>query len=231
MAFSICLKRVVSPPRRFISFLLETVFPARGQHMYVSPLTYQAALLFPVHLSQALIEPTSMCLSCVRIYRCIIMMAFSVCLKRVVSPPRRFISFLLETVFPARGPHMHVSPSTYQAALLFPVHLSQALIEPTSMCLSCVRVPVHKCTGKFQRSLAIRRRSYRHNSCSRWTLLGLLALSQAEMTYAIPSTGYALVNQRSLDGARQVRNVQNAVNQLTTVPLAPHTSRTERNPI
>ena len=89
------------------------------------------------------------------------------------------------------------------------------------MCLSCVRVPVHKCTGKFQRSLAIRRRSYRHKSRSRWTLLGLLALSQAEMTYAIPSTGYALVNRRSLDGARQVRNVQNAVNQLTTAPSTP----------
>jgi len=85
----------------------------------------------------------------------IVMMTFFICLKRLVSPPRRFISYLLETVFPARGPHMCVSPLTYHAALLFPVHLSQALIEPTSMCLvSSINrtdfdVPV-LCEGSYQ---------------------------------------------------------------------------------
>ena len=159
----------------------------------------------------------------------ITMMCILSYMKRLVFLPR-LISYLLihwlsSLFFCVEGPQVHISIVTYHGALLFPIHLAQALVETSSMCLSCVRIPVQWCNGYFQRSFAIRRRGHKFRPRSKLALLGLLALSRTETAYAIPSTGYGLVNERSLDNARQIRNVQNVVNQLTSAPSdSVHTS-------
>ena len=143
----------------------------------------------------------------------ITMMCILSYMKRLVFLPR-LISYLLihwlsSLFFRVEGPQVHISIVTYHGALLFPIHLAQALVKMSSMCLSCVRIPVQWCNGYFQRSFAIRRRGHKFRPRSKLALLGLLALSRTETAYAIPSTGYRLVNERSLDNARQIRNVQN----------------------
>lgn len=105
---------------------------------------------------------------------------------------------------------------TYHGALLFRIHLAQALVETFLMCLSCARIPVQWWNGYFQRSFAIRWRGHKFRPRSKLVLLCLLTLSQTQTAYAIPTTGYGLLNERSKDNVRQTRNVQNVINQLTS---------------
>ena len=140
-------------------------------------------------------------------------------IKVLVFLPRR-IAFLLLALhnylfFRKKGPQIHVSVVNYQQALLFPVHLCRALIESSSMCLSCVRVPIHKCDGRVQRNFAIHRRNrIQGTRRNKLGLLGLLIMSTAETACAIPSTGYALIREKSNDNARQNRMIQNVINQI-----------------
>lgn len=140
-------------------------------------------------------------------------------IKVLVFLPRR-IAFLLLALhnylfFRKKGPQIHVSVVNYQQALLFPVHLCRALIESSSMCLSCVRVPIHKCDGRVQRNFAIHRRNrIQGTRRNKLGLLGLLIMSTAETACAIPSTGYALIREKSNDNARQNRMIQNVIKQI-----------------
>lgn len=138
--------------------------------------------------------------------------------RRLVLLPRQLASLLLVwrdyLFFRPTGPQCYVSPVTYHAALLFPIHLSQALIDTSSMCLSCIRVPVQWCDGNLQRSYALRRRSRRFRPRSTLAFFGLLTMCASDTAYAIPSTGYGFVTGASNDNRLQERRVENILNVL-----------------
>ena len=148
-------------------------------------------------------------------------MMFVFITKRTVFFPTTIASCLLAwrnyLFHRPEGRHLHISVTSYHQALLFPVHLAQAFIQSSTACLSCVRVPVQWCDGHIQRSYAIRRRGRKFRPRSKLALLGLLCLSSIDTTYAIPSSGYGLVKEKTSDKRLQVRQIEKVINKLTLI--------------
>jgi hypothetical protein len=110
---------------------------------------------------------------------------------------------------------------------LVSVHVSDAVLDSSSMTLSAIRIPIRWCQPDFQHSHKNQQRTHPRRRASRsffswykWLFLSVLASNAVQNTYALPGTNHALVsNQPSRDSYRQQSYVQTAISNMTSNPV------------